>query len=143
MDQEEQIPAPSRKANGVTPVFTPNPDRTFVRNVTFRVPNQSAAFSEVKVRCTFKTLPGDEAQALRDRATDAGDLFDDKDMLRIVLKGIDNIGDGQGGVLDPADAVEPMLAEKSFVYEAAMEYYDAVIGGNLRPKTSKGRRGIG
>ena len=126
-------------------IFTPNPERTFMRKVTFRVPNARGSFDEATVRCDFKALPSEEVRQMRADAADAGKRFEDRDMLEQVLNGVHGVGkpDGSGDALDPPDAVGPMLEEPSFVYEAAIDYYDAVLGGNLKPKTSPRRRGTG
>jgi len=119
-------------------MFTPNPDRTFQRKVTFQVPNERGTFDSATLRCDFRAMPADQVRKMREDAADEGERFEDRDMLAHALVGVHGVGkpDGSGEPLDPEDAVEPMLDEASFVYEASLEYYNAVLGGNLKPKTS-------
>lgn len=116
MDQQEQV-------------FVPADSRTFSKDVQFRIPTRTGGFREVKLKCDFESLPKDEVEEMRDRAEENGDSFDDEDMLRLVLKGVHGVGNEKGEPLEPAEAVETMVnKEASFRYEAAMTYYDAVLG---------------
>lgn len=128
MDQQEQV-------------FVPVETRTFSKDVHFRIPTKSGDFRDVKLKCDFESRSRDEVEEMRERAEENGDSFDDEDMLRLVLKGAHGVGNAKGELLDPPDGAEEMIKkEPSFRYEAAMTYYDAVLGGNLKAKTSNKRR---
>jgi len=115
--------------------FVPDPDREFSRNVQFKVPTAGGAFQQVTLKCDFKSMPKSQAQACAEDNT-----FDDGQLLRLVLKRVHGVGDGNGDALDPADAVEPMLEESGFCLAAATEYYEGVLGGNFKSKTSARQR---
>lgn len=117
-------------------LFTPNPARTFTRKVTFKVPTESGADSQATLKTTFRSMPKDEL-------TEMQRTFEDDYVYQNVVVGVEGVGDGSGGALEPAKATNVMAQESSFVYEAVVEYYNAMLGGNLKPKTSKGRRATG
>lgn len=117
-------------------LFTPNPERTFTKKVTFKLPTESGNETVVTVPVTFKSLPKSELKQMQE------DLDDDS-VYEKVVTGVDGVGDGEGGKLDPAKAKVAMAEESSFVYEALVEYYNVMMGGNLKAKTSKKRRSTG
>ena len=117
-------------------MFTPNPDRTFTKKVTFNVPSESGAFQQFTLPVKFKALPKDQLRTLQEEA-------DDETAFERVVIGVEDVGDADGNKLEPAAAKAAMAQEPSFVYEATLTYYDAMLGGNLKAKTSARRRGTG
>jgi hypothetical protein len=66
-------------------------------------------------------------------------------MYQEVVVGVEGVGDGSGSneAVEPARGKELMAQEPSFIYEAMLTFYDAIMGGNFKTKTSKKRRGTG
>ena len=117
-------------------LFTPNAERTFSRKVTFKIPTDSGADTVATLKTRFRSKSQDELENLQEELTDSG-------MYNEVVVGVEGVGDGNGEELDHVKAKDVMAGEPSFVFEAMMEFYDAVKGGNFKAKTSKKRRGTG
>lgn len=117
-------------------MFKPNPERTFSKKVTFNVPSDSGAFQQYTLKVTFKALPKDQLTRLQE------EVGDEEAYMRVVT-GVEGVGYDDDNALDAEKAKEAMAQETSFVYEAMLTYYDAMLGGNLKAKTSGKRRGIG
>ncbi len=117
-------------------LYTPNPTRTFVKKVTFKVPTETGAETVRSLPVTFQSMKKSDLRALQDEG-------DDDMVFEAAVIGVDGVGDGHGNKLDLKEGKKVMAQESAFVFEAVVEYQDAMLGGNLKPKTSRKRRGTG
>ena len=117
-------------------MFTPNPERSFTKKVTFNVPTDQGGFQQHTLAVEYRSLPKDQLAELQDQQDD------DATYAQAVI-GVEGVGDADGNAIKPKDAKAAMAQESSFVYEAVLTYYDAMLGGNLKGKTSKRRRAAG
>ena len=117
-------------------LFTPNPERTFMKKVVFKLPTESGVETTATLPVTYRSLPRSELRTMQEECTD-------EDMYDRVVVGVDGVGDGEGNKLPPAEAKKLMVEESAFVFEACMAYQDAMLGGNLKPKTSRRQRAAG
>lgn len=117
-------------------IFKPDTQMTFERKVTFNMPGQAGGFTQVSLPTTFRSVPKEELDELQQ------ECHDSEAYARVVL-GVKLVGDDQGNEL-PAEAGKTAMAQvSSFVYEAMLTYYDVMLGGNLKQKTSRRRRATG
>lgn len=117
-------------------MFTPNPDRTFSKQVSFNVPTESGRFQSVSLKVDYK---GIDREALRDLQEN----HDDDDVYDRCVTGVHGVGNEGGQELSPADGKQAMKAEPAFVFQALMTLYDSVLGGNLKGKSSRRQRATG
>jgi len=110
--------------------FKLDQQRTFRRKVTFNIPADTGGYQQFCVDVEYKSRSKSQLLDMQQQ--------DDADALREVIAGITGV-ESADGALSPRDAIEPMLEVPAFVYEAAMTFYDAMSGGNLR-RTTPGRR---
>ncbi|MFW6339509.1 MAG: hypothetical protein ACOC0Q_01430 [Wenzhouxiangella sp.] len=117
-------------------MFKPNPKRTFQKAVSFNVPGESGAFQQVQLPVDFISIPRSELRTLQEEATD-------DEVYERVVAGVHEVGGENGQALSPPDGKNAMAEESAFVYQAMLTYYDVMLGGNLKGKTSRRRGATG
>ncbi|MFW6340648.1 MAG: hypothetical protein ACOC0Q_07250 [Wenzhouxiangella sp.] len=117
-------------------LFKIDTQMTFTRKVTFNVPGAEGGFTQHSLQTTFKHSPKDEVDEMQQ------ELSDTEAYGRAVI-GVKGVAGADGAELPPAEGAAAMANLSSFVFEAMYTYYDAVLGGNLKKKTSARRRSTG
>jgi hypothetical protein len=116
-------------------LFKEDAEQTFTRKVTFNLPTDGG-FSQHSLQTTFRTFSKEEVDEMQME-------MDDTEAYGKAVAGVKGVAGSDDTELPPDQGARRMAKFPSFVYEAMYAYYDAVLGGNLKKKTSRRRRGTG